>query len=333
MTTNVGNSHGRFYGKYRGKVLENIDPMVMGRIMIEVPAIPAAISNWAMPCVPYAGPQVGFYAIPPISANVWVEFEGGDPNYPIWVGCFWSEGEVPLEALPELKIFKTEFNTFIFNDTPEVGGMTLSSEPPCVDNICSMTFTAEGINITIPESNIDMTDATISLTTGDITLTAEAAIESTAGADISTTATGAIEVEAGADITETAGGAVEVTGGGDVSITAGGAAEVTAGGDVAVTGGGAVEVTGGGDVAVTGGGAVEVTGGADVAITAGMACEMTAGLDVAVTAGLACEVTAAADIAITAVGATEVTSVGIALTGACEVTGDLLIDGQQPLVI
>jgi hypothetical protein len=331
--TDVKNRHGVYHGKYRGKVFNNIDPLILGRIQVEVPAVPSSTLNWAMPCVPYAGRQVGFYAIPPIGANVWVEFEAGDPNYPIWVGCFWGEGEVPLESPPEIKIFKTEFNTFILNDLPEVGGMTLSSFPESVAVPCDMKFSSEGIEIVIPESTISMTEATISLTSGDISLTAEAGIESKAGADISSTAGAAIQVEAGADITESAGGAVEVTGGGDVSVTAGGAVEITGGGDVAVSAGGAVEVTGGGDVAVTGGGAVEVTGGGDVAVTAGLACEVTAGLDVAITAGLACEVTAGADVAVTAIGATEITSVGIALTGACEVTGDLLIDGQQPLVI
>lgn len=331
--TNVGNVRGSYFGKYRGKVLDNIDPMIMGRLLVAVPNVPMNEVNWAMPCVPYAGPQVGFYAMPPIGANIWVEFEGGDINYPIWVGCFWSEGEVPLEAPPETKVFKTEFNTFILDDLPDVGGMTLMSEPECLDDPCSMMFNSAGIQIEIPESSIDMTTATISATTGNITLTAEEGIESSAGADITMEAGAAIDATAGADISGEAGGAVDFEAGGDASITAGGATEVTAGADVAVTAGGAVEVTGGADVAVTAGGACEVTAGADVAVTAGAACEVTAGLDCAVTAGLACEVTAGADCAVTAVGATEITSVGIALTGAVEVTGDLLIDGQQPLVI
>lgn len=331
--TNIGNSHGNYYGKYRGKVLENIDPEILGRLLLEVPSIPASITNWAMPCVPYAGFQVGFYAMPPIGANVWVEFEGGDPNYPIWVGCFWGEGEVPLESPPEVKVFKTEFNTFILNDLPEVGGMTLTSIPPALTDLCLLEFNAEGITMTVPESVINMTPVTISATTADITLTAEAGIEATAGADIAVSAGAGIEATAGADIAVTAGAGIEATAAADVAVTAGAAVEVTGGADVAITAGGAVEVTGGADVAITGGAAVEVTGGADVAVTAGGACEITAGLDTAITAGLACEITAGLDVAVTAVGATEITSVGIALTGLCEVTGDLLIDGQQPLVI
>ena len=48
-------------------------------------------SGWALPAVPYAGDGVGFFMIPPIGASVWIEFEHGDPDYPIWTGCFWAD--------------------------------------------------------------------------------------------------------------------------------------------------------------------------------------------------------------------------------------------------
>lgn len=83
----------RYYGKYRGKVENNIDPMQLGRIQVSAPAVLGdGTLSWAMPCTPYAGSGVGFFAIPPVGANVWVEFEGGDPDYPIWAGCFWGTG-------------------------------------------------------------------------------------------------------------------------------------------------------------------------------------------------------------------------------------------------
>ncbi|NQZ12324.1 MAG: hypothetical protein HRT35_34660 [Algicola sp.] len=317
IETNVGHNQGKFHGKFRALVVENIDPEFLGRILVDVPAIPAGITNWAMPCVPYAGFQVGFYAIPPIGANVWIEFEGGDPSYPIWVGCFWAKGEVPLEATAETKVFKTELNTLILDDLPEVGGVTLTSIPPAVDDICLMTFNAEGITITVPESVFNMTPVTVTTTTTDIVMTAEAAIE----------------MEATADISATAGGAIELSATGDVTIDAVGAVEVTAGADVSLTAGGAAEVTGGADVTISAGGACEMSAGADCAITAAVACEMTAGADCAITAGLACEVTAGADCAITAVGACEVTAVAVAITGATEITGVLLIDGAPPMML
>ncbi|HEX6229566.1 MAG TPA: phage baseplate assembly protein V, partial [Solirubrobacterales bacterium] len=70
-----------YFGKYRGTVEQNLDPLQQGRLQVKVPAVLGdGTLSWAMPCVPYAGSQVGFYAVPPIGANVWVEFEGGDPD-------------------------------------------------------------------------------------------------------------------------------------------------------------------------------------------------------------------------------------------------------------
>jgi uncharacterized protein involved in type VI secretion and phage assembly len=90
----------QYYGKYRGKVTQNIDPLQLGRIQVSCPAVfGEGQLNWAMPCVPYAGIQAGFYAIPAIAANVWIEFEGGDIERPIWSGCFWGTGETPAVAL------------------------------------------------------------------------------------------------------------------------------------------------------------------------------------------------------------------------------------------
>ena len=81
----------RFYGKYRGLVIANIDPEQIGRVMVQVPDVLGEIpSSWAMPCVPAAGIQAGCFIVPPIGSQVWIEFEQGDPDYPIWTGGFWG---------------------------------------------------------------------------------------------------------------------------------------------------------------------------------------------------------------------------------------------------
>jgi len=110
-------------------VENNIDPMQLGRVQVSVPAVLGEGSmSWAMPCVPYAGSGVGFFAIPPEDANVWVEFEGGDPDYPIWSGCFWGVGEVPaLPAIAEMKVLKTDMGTITLNDLPGAGGITIET--------------------------------------------------------------------------------------------------------------------------------------------------------------------------------------------------------------
>lgn len=112
-----------FYGKYRGRVESNLDPELMGRIQVSCPAVPGLRLGWAMPCVPYAGPGVGWFAIPPIGADVWVEFEGGDPNYPIWAGCFWQAGRIPVASGdPAVKAFVTTSCRMEMNDMVETGG-------------------------------------------------------------------------------------------------------------------------------------------------------------------------------------------------------------------
>ena len=91
----------KYYGKYRGTVLYNIDPEQRGRIMAFVPDVLGIIpSSWAMPCVPIAGKLEGTFMVPQIGAGVWIEFEQGEPDYPIWVGGFWGAAvEVPVAAL------------------------------------------------------------------------------------------------------------------------------------------------------------------------------------------------------------------------------------------
>jgi hypothetical protein len=79
----------KYYGKFRGQVRNNIDPLGRGRILADVPQISDMEPSWCMPCVPYAK-DVRDAAIPPVGANVWIEFERGDPDYPIWSGCFWE---------------------------------------------------------------------------------------------------------------------------------------------------------------------------------------------------------------------------------------------------
>jgi hypothetical protein len=104
----------KFYGKYRGLVFDNQDPTKRGRIQAVVPEVLGTEhTTWAEPCTPYGGTTSGFYAIPPMGAGVWIEFEAGDVSRPVWVGCWWATGETPPgpdAALPDpfTKVLRTE---------------------------------------------------------------------------------------------------------------------------------------------------------------------------------------------------------------------------------
>ena len=124
-----------YYGKYRGTVINNIDPLQKGRLQVQVPDVMGVgLSSWAMPCVPLTGPQMGTYFVPIIGAGVWVEFEGGDPDYPIWTGGFWgSVAEVPALALtglptsPNIVLQTSGQNSIVVSDVPGTGGIMLKS--------------------------------------------------------------------------------------------------------------------------------------------------------------------------------------------------------------
>jgi cytoskeletal protein CcmA (bactofilin family) len=254
-----------YWGKYRAKVLDNVDLLQLGRLMVQVPTIPGEVLNWALPNTPYAGPQVGFFTLPPIGANVWVEFEGGNPNYPIWAGCFWTEGEVPVvPAIPEKKVWRTEFIEVELDDTPGEGGLSITVMPPLAPDVLKMTFNelgitmdcppnswqmspeyiknetppavltqmAESVTLEIPATTVEITGELITIETADVNVTANVNI------------TGPVEIEGNVEIT----GAVEIEG--NVEIT--GAVEIEGNVEIA----GAVEIEGNVEIA----GAVEVEG-------------------------------------------------------------------------
>jgi uncharacterized protein involved in type VI secretion and phage assembly len=124
-----------FYGKYRGVVTDNLDPLMIGRVRAKVPDVLGdKESGWALPCAPFGGDGMGFFAVPKTGAGVWIEFEHGDPDFPIWAGCWWGTlAELPSTLLvpppPSKKVMlKTEGgHMIILDDTPGVGGITLET--------------------------------------------------------------------------------------------------------------------------------------------------------------------------------------------------------------
>jgi len=140
---------GKYLGKYRGMVMNNIDPMQMGRLQVQVPDVTGLLpSSWAMPCAPVAGVQTGMFAIPPIGSGVWVEFEHGDNNYPIWVGCFWgSSAEVPALARLTPPVVSA-----ITLQTPLQNGLTVSDVPGPTGGI--MLKSASGASVIVNDTGI-----------------------------------------------------------------------------------------------------------------------------------------------------------------------------------
>ncbi|MGY2012122.1 phage baseplate assembly protein V [Nocardia gipuzkoensis] len=130
------NDNNPYYGKYRGTVVNNVDPMQIGRIQAMVPDVSGfSPSSWAMPCLPISGINIGVFGVPAIGAGVWIEFEQGDPDHPIWVGGYWgSAAETPkLSAMvppgvPGITLQTTLKNGIVISDLPgPTGGIQLQS--------------------------------------------------------------------------------------------------------------------------------------------------------------------------------------------------------------
>ena len=159
----------RFFGKYRGSVAESLDPMRQGRLIVLVPDVFGDLpSNWAMPCVPLAGPKMGTsFVPPPKGSNVWVEFEQGNPQKPIWVGCFWDTpetlGKMALEAAAG-----TPPTTSVTLETltSGIGVADAPTLPPTAGNVSlytgrdtSISLNPEGVTITAPTVKIVVTES------------------------------------------------------------------------------------------------------------------------------------------------------------------------------
>ena len=166
----------KFYGKYRGVVMQNVDPERRGRILVQVPDVSNLMpSSWAMPCLPFTGQQMGFFAVPQIGAGVWVEFEQGNPDFPIWSGCWYGLGtEIPVliqPGMPPLSgvIIQTQLqNTLMVSDAPgPAGGILLKTTTGAMIAINDVGITisnGKGAVITMTGPMVDVNAGALTIT-------------------------------------------------------------------------------------------------------------------------------------------------------------------------
>lgn len=176
----------KYYGKYRGFVVDNDDPQQLGRLRVIVPSVLGeAETGWALPSLPFGGlADQGMFVVPEIDAQVWVEFEEGNVNQPIWTGTFWqNSGDVPSEAAlspPTTRMFKTPAGHILqFDDQadmerfhlrhPAGSEMTIDENGTVVmadaqDN--TITLDADGGTIVVEDTNGN----TLTMTSSGITV-------------------------------------------------------------------------------------------------------------------------------------------------------------------
>jgi uncharacterized protein involved in type VI secretion and phage assembly len=149
----------RYYGKYRGTVTD-IDESTL-RIKAKVPSVLIdQETGWCMPCVPYAGDNVGFAFLPEKGSGVWIEFEGGDVSYPIWTGCYWRQGEIPSDATPTVKAIVTKAGHKILLDD-DGGTITITDA-----NENKITLDSSGITLSRGSSTVEIGDSEVNVNDG-----------------------------------------------------------------------------------------------------------------------------------------------------------------------
>lgn len=161
-----------FYGKYRGIVTDIQDPLMQGRIKARVPEVLGdQESGWALPCLAFGGSQMGLFVLPDVGSAVWVEFEHGDPDYPVWAGSwFGSPTDMPSDLLaPPYKktmLVTKSGHSITLDDTPGAGGITLktsggqkivlTSTGIEIDNGAGAVIKLSGIQVTINNGALEV---------------------------------------------------------------------------------------------------------------------------------------------------------------------------------
>jgi len=172
----------KHYGKYRATVLNNVDPMQIGRIQVMVPDVSAVSpSSWAMPCLPVSGVNNGVFALPAIGAGVWVEFEHGDPDFPVWVGGYWGmAAETPAlshsvpPGVPGMTMQTSTLNGIVINDTPGAGGVTIYCRgvPMVIVSDVGISITnGKGALISLVGSAVSVVGQPVDVNVGALTVT------------------------------------------------------------------------------------------------------------------------------------------------------------------
>ena len=154
----------RFYGKYRG-IVSAVEPKTM-RIKAKVPSVLGeTVTGWCMPCVPYAGPGTGIAFLPETGSGVWIEFEGGDVSFPIWVGGYWRQGEFPADAAAGVKVIVTKAPHKVkFDD----GEKTITLSDPHGNTV---TLGGSGITLANGTSTVVVSGSSVSVNDGALKVT------------------------------------------------------------------------------------------------------------------------------------------------------------------
>jgi phage baseplate assembly protein gpV len=187
LVDSLSSQQGKIFGVVVGKVINPLDPMMLGRVQVQLPFIDSLdLSPWARVATPMAGPAHGMYFIPNPGDEVLVAFEHGDRNVPYIVGSLWNAMSPPPlpSPLPQIRMIRTlAGNTILFTEVPPSitvmvpSGQTIEMSPAgiqIIDGVNVINMTPDGVTITGPNVNLIGT-AALNITAPNVTINGAAA--------------------------------------------------------------------------------------------------------------------------------------------------------------
>jgi uncharacterized protein involved in type VI secretion and phage assembly len=162
-----------YQGIYRGRCENDIDTEGRGRILVSVADVGGkSILSWATPCLPVSGMNMGVFSVPPKGSGVWVQFERGDTDFPVWLGGYFARGEAPALAqnvppgVSGITMQTTFGNGLVINDKPG-GGILIQTAGGSKIEITDM-----GITISSRDgAEIKLAAGTVSINNNHLTIT------------------------------------------------------------------------------------------------------------------------------------------------------------------
>lgn len=147
-----------YFGKYRGIVSDVDDPENRCRIRATVPALLGEHAcGWALPAAPFGGDGHGLVMLPKVGSGVWIEFEAGRLDAPIWSGAWWASGQRPEPQGAALRVIVSEHgHKLVFDDDADelrlvhAGGAEISlrgDEIVLTCGACELTIGMEAISL------------------------------------------------------------------------------------------------------------------------------------------------------------------------------------------
>lgn len=195
----------KFYGVCTGRVINVLDPLMLGRVQVQLPFIDSLdLSPWARVASPMAGPLHGIYMIPNPGEDVLVAFEQGDVNAPYVIGSLWSAMNPPPlpSPVPQIRLIKTlAQNQIMITEAPpsimiqvETTGQTILISPAGIQILSGTNVINLGppegppmVQVTAGSNVLNMTPDGITITSaGNLTVTA-AGVLNLVGAEVNIT--------------------------------------------------------------------------------------------------------------------------------------------------